>query len=226
MQVNEPGVDENRDPFGKALASIRTRLRAGGCVMGEQLMITELSRGLKLSATPVREALSRLAGEGLIEDRRGMGYFAWRLDAVELAELYDLQMVYLAAALRRATDPTILELRRANGVADAPTVTNRPLSDLDRTEALFQRIIIGARSLALSRANKMLADRLAPARRVEAYAVPLGAGDEIGDLERQVDGGASDAIEDALAGYHFLRTRHAPAIIAALRSAGPGIGGI
>jgi len=224
--VSEPGVDENRDPFGKALASIRTRLRAGDYVMGEQLMITELSRGLRLSATPVREALSRLAGEGLLEDRRGRGYFAWRLDAVELAELYDLQKVYLLAALRRATDPTILELRRANGVADAPTAANGPLSDLDRTEALFQRIIVGARSLALSRANRILADRLAPARRVEAFAVLLGAGDEIGDLERQVDEGLADAIEQALEAYHARRTRHAPAIIAALRSASRGTHGI
>lgn len=226
MQVSESGVDENRDPFGKALASIRGRLRAGDYVMGEQLMITELSRGLRLSATPVREALSRLAGEGLIEDRRGMGYFAWRLDAVELSELYDLQMVYLAAALRRAIDPTILELRRANGLADAPSATDRPSSDLDRTEAVFQRIIVGARSLALSRANKILADRLAPARRVEAYAMPIAVSDEIADLERQIEGGVAEAIEEALEAYHGRRTRHAPAVIAALRSAPRGTDGI
>lgn len=217
-------MDENRDPFGQALTSIRLRLRAGHFVMGEQLMITELSRGLKLSATPVREALSRLAGEGLIEDRRGMGYFAWRLDAVELAELYDLQMVYLVAALRRACHPIVVELRHANGV---PALTEaRPSNDLDRTESLFRQIILGGRSLALSRANKLLADRLAPARRAEAHVSPLGAIDEIGNLEREVEGGVPEAIEQTLGEYHARRTRHAPAVIAALRSAHHGDAGI
>jgi DNA-binding GntR family transcriptional regulator len=45
---------------------------------------------VKLSPTPVREALSRLAGEGELEERRGDGFFVRRLSAADLIPLYEM----------------------------------------------------------------------------------------------------------------------------------------
>ena len=59
-----------RDPYGMALEGLRAGLRAGRFGLGAPLVAAELAPTLSVSATPLREALSRLAGEGLLEDRR------------------------------------------------------------------------------------------------------------------------------------------------------------
>ena len=97
MRLVAPG--KPKDPFSAALDALRDQLRRGRLVSGEPLTITDLAHDLGLSATPVREALSRLAGERLIEDRRGRGYFAPRFDVSDLVELYGLRRLYLVEAL-------------------------------------------------------------------------------------------------------------------------------
>ena len=46
---------------------------------------------LGVSFTPVREAINRLASEGLVEYVRGAGAFVREIDANELAELYEVR---------------------------------------------------------------------------------------------------------------------------------------
>ncbi|MFN3487458.1 MAG: GntR family transcriptional regulator, partial [Planctomycetota bacterium] len=58
-----------------ALTAVRDRLQSGALPPGARATAVDLADDLGLSTTPVREALSRLAGEGLLEDRRGQGYF-------------------------------------------------------------------------------------------------------------------------------------------------------
>ena len=147
-----------QDPFSHAVAVLRGQLRSGRLVQGEQLMATVIARELELSPTPVREALARLAGEGLIEDRRGAGYFAWRLDAVDLLELHDLQAGYFMAALARDAGPAAGTPIEAAGDAEGT-------DGLARIEALALALVRRGRSLALERAHLRLADLLAPARR-------------------------------------------------------------
>ena len=59
-------LHEPRDPYGAALFALRRMMRQGRFVWGEPLVIKTLSAELRLSATPVREAMACLAGEGLI----------------------------------------------------------------------------------------------------------------------------------------------------------------
>lgn len=63
-----------RDPFGMAVAGLRAALDQG-LAPGQHLPVGDVAAALNLSTSPVREVLSRLCGEGLIEDRRGQGYF-------------------------------------------------------------------------------------------------------------------------------------------------------
>jgi DNA-binding transcriptional MocR family regulator len=189
-----------RDPFGEAVLRIRRDLRHGRYVQGERLAISDLADELRLSATPVREALARLSGEGLIEDRRGQGYFAWRLDVVDLMELYDLQLVYLKAALRRGRGP-------ASGRTGQETA---PPS----LEEIFGDIVRLAGNGALARANDLLADRLAAPRLAEAHV--LEHLDE--ELDRFL---AARDIQDllrAIEAYQVRRLTKGAAIISALRS--------
>lgn len=176
-------------------------MRAGRYVHGERLAITDFAQDLDLSATPVREALSRLAGEGLIEERRGQGYFAWRLDVVDLAELYELQGEHLNFALERA------------GVRPGGLV---PVHEeaLEDAEALFAQIVRQSDNAALVRANRLLADRLAAPRLAEARVLC----DLDQELKELVSLRHPEALKPALAAYHLRRLARSQAIIAALRN--------
>lgn len=205
-------MDRPRDPFGVAVAAIRERMRSGRLVQGEQLRVSDLTRDLRLSATPVREALARVAGEGLIEDRRGAGYFAWRLDAVDLAELYALQAAYLRAALD-APGPRPQD--GAPGGADP----------FEAAETLMLAVIQRGRSQALRRVHLRLADLLAPARRVEPRVL-ADLARETQDLAAALGAAEEDALMTWISAYQARRIQAAPALVAALRSAataGPGI---
>ncbi len=66
---------------------------------GSPLPAVELSRRLGVSLTPVRDALNRLAAEGLVEDVARKGYFVARLDPDEIADLLEARrLIELAAA--------------------------------------------------------------------------------------------------------------------------------
>lgn len=191
-----------RDPFSEALRAIRSQLRAGRFAQGQRLAITDLARELELSATPVREALCRLAGEGLVEERRGQGYYAWRLDAVDLVELYELQAIYLSSAVARPW------------VQSSACASERGSDPAARTEQVFAEIVRRGASLALTRANQLLADRLAAPRRVEALVLD-GLAAEIDAIAFARQG---CELQELLERYHQRRIDQCSAIIAALRS--------
>jgi len=96
-----------RDPFGTALSSLRAALDEG-LAPGQHLSIADIAAGLGLSTSPVREALSRLCGEGLIEDRRGLGYFTRGVPLEDVLGLLDLEVAHLrlAAATMGETPPS------------------------------------------------------------------------------------------------------------------------
>lgn len=89
----------NRDPYGVALGTMRRLANEGRFGPGDALVVTELAAEIGLSATPMREALARLAGEGLIERQQGRGYFYPMLSASEIVDLHELLRAYLHAAL-------------------------------------------------------------------------------------------------------------------------------
>lgn len=92
-------MGRDRDPFDRTLESLRRRLVERGPLQGAALSVKGLSAELGVSPTPVREALSRLAGEGLVA-RTPVGYAGVVHDSRSLAELYGLAQVLAEAALR------------------------------------------------------------------------------------------------------------------------------
>jgi DNA-binding GntR family transcriptional regulator len=72
---------------GRAYTDLRDRLLACRLVPGQKLNITELQRDLSASQAAVREALSRLASEGLVEIERHRGFRAAPISADGLNDL-------------------------------------------------------------------------------------------------------------------------------------------
>uniref|UniRef100_UPI0012FF493E GntR family transcriptional regulator n=1 Tax=Xanthomonas sp. SHU 308 TaxID=1591201 RepID=UPI0012FF493E len=58
----------------RALLEVRELILAGALPAGERLSEVALVERLGVSRTPVRAALQRLAGEGLVQPLRGGGY--------------------------------------------------------------------------------------------------------------------------------------------------------
>jgi DNA-binding transcriptional MocR family regulator len=152
----------NRDQFAVVLATLRSRLREGEWIEGQPLPVAELAEQCGVSATPIREALSRLAGEGLVEDRRGRGYHAKRLDGIDLADLYRSQHLLAHIAARAigclGAPPPHQFKPAAQDFIDDPVIG---------WESLFEALMRQASAGFLLLEQQRLADRLAPARRLE-----------------------------------------------------------
>lgn len=203
MRVGASG--KPKDPFSAALDALRGQLRSGRLVSGEPLTITDLAHDLGLSATPVREALSRLAGERLIEDRRGRGYFALRLDVSDLVELYGLRRLYLAEALAASADAAPFPEAEVAGPSPTPAV---------QLTQVLDRVVARAGNRALFDAYRQVGERLAPCVRVEPQVFAVS--EEIEDLrEASAD---RDRMVARLDHLHGERRRHAPDLVRALRA--------
>jgi DNA-binding transcriptional ArsR family regulator len=150
---------ERLEPFRQALVELRRRLRDGGLEPGARITAKEVAESLRLSPTPVREALSRLAGEGLLEERRGDGFFVPELSAVDIAVLYRLseQLLLLSQGSARAPH------REARWTGRSPD--EDPVRTVER---LFLAWVSESSSRVATETYRTVSIRLAPARRREA----------------------------------------------------------
>ena len=70
---------------------IRERVAAGHWAPGTRLVNRKLGEELGVSMVPVREALNRLASEGLVEHVPGAGAYVRKLDRKQIVQLYALR---------------------------------------------------------------------------------------------------------------------------------------
>lgn len=168
----------------KAYEELRRMLVHGQLEPGMQLVNRKLADEIGMSMTPVREAVTRLASEGLVEHVPGAGSFVRRISRQELAELYDvreaLEPVAAACAAEHATATEIAELREivansfgiirdiaasAAGHADGPQMALWLESDRRFHEVVFR----ASRNRWLSKIAtdmKLLAFGFSPQRRL------------------------------------------------------------
>ena len=199
-----------RDPFGLALSHLRHQLATGAIRPGQALIIQDLAAELGLSPTPLREALARLAGEGLVESRRGGGYRVWSADAVDLADLYEAHLCAVLSSLRlQVSEPA----RR--GAPDE--LDTGEASPVGITEAAFDALARACGNRVLIDWRRSLAQRLGWARRVEGLVFDDVA-DEARRLVREL-GEAADPADQArtVAAFHRRRRDGAEFIARALR---------
>ena len=92
-------------------------LAAGELVPGSRLDERALADAMRVSRTPLREAIGRLTREGLVEHRPYRGAFVRTLSATEVSEIYEVRRVLEGLAVRLAvpllTDADIDEVHAA-----------------------------------------------------------------------------------------------------------------
>jgi len=157
-------AEPQAEPFHVALTALRERLQSGALPPGARATAVDLADELGLSTTPVREALSRLAGEGLLEDRRGQGYFVRVPSAVDIADLHRMSLAHLLIAFepRRSSR---LSSTAATPMAGEPDL--EPFDPVATVEDLFRRWVATTGSRPLIAAFRVAQIQLGPVRRLE-----------------------------------------------------------
>ncbi len=113
------GLDR-RSLRDRARVAIRASIATGELGEDQIYPVAYFGARLGVSATPIREALFDLAGEGLVEVVRNRGFRVPRLSERDLDELYDLRLMLEVPAMRRlATRPEQLEVQRLRQLARA-----------------------------------------------------------------------------------------------------------
>lgn len=125
----------------RATYELRQRIVGGELPGGTRLYEVALAEELDISRTPVREAMSRLAEEGLLERARGGGFvvrsFTYRdvIDAIELRGVLEGTAARLAA--ERGTHPDdIKKIREIVDQIDTCFGANDEPADFDRYSEL------------------------------------------------------------------------------------------
>lgn len=97
-------------------------ISSGRYPAGSRLDEQQIAEELGVSRTPLREAISKLVKDGLVEHRPYRGNFVRRFTAKEVFDLYEVRKGLESMAVRLAiphlTDPSIAELKAILGDID------------------------------------------------------------------------------------------------------------
>jgi len=83
---------------------VKRAILEGRLAPGQRLSASELAKELKVSRTPVRDALQRLATEGLVDIQRGIGVYVTTLSVKDIEELYAIRSALEGLACSRACE--------------------------------------------------------------------------------------------------------------------------
>lgn len=193
-------MNRRHDPFTLALASLRTRLEAGTFVAGGPIVILDEARRLKLSTTPVREALGWLCGFGLVERGPTGGFLVPRMDVQTLRDRLAFRAHCLGAGLDASG-----AVRGREGVAPGAEAG----SD---TVALMAWLVRSTGNAALVDAYDRVASQLLVFQRAERRLFSDHAV-EARTLARRFSDPSGPGLGEALAAYHERRMAAAALLI-------------
>ena len=79
---------------------IENAILSGSVRPGERIIETELAKNLGISKSPVREALKKLEGEGIVQLVPRKGFFVRNIDRKSIGDLCDVMFIIELAAAR------------------------------------------------------------------------------------------------------------------------------
>lgn len=147
----EPDAFERPNLSEDLVRTVRAMIVDGRLAAGERINEVHLAAQLKVSRTPLREALSRLVAEDAVEAVPRRGYFVMPLSVDELDQLYDVRPLLDPEALRLGGVPpekTLARLELINRRLEAETDPEKRigLDDLWHLELLGgcpNRVLLG-----------------------------------------------------------------------------------
>ncbi|GAA4334987.1 GntR family transcriptional regulator [Pigmentiphaga soli] len=169
-------------------------------VPGDRFSETEIAERLRVSRTPVREALYRLQHEGYLEVHFRSGWSVRPFDFEQFDQLYDLRTILEAAALRRlcARGGTLPAGLRADWLVapEQRQTDGRRVAELD--EAFHRALVEQGGNPELTRVYDEVTDRIRILRQLD-FTQPVRIArtyEEHGRiLLAALDGRADEAVE-------------------------------
>lgn len=189
---------------------IRRALQSGRYLPGQRIEPQAVAREFKTSVTPVRMALHRLIGEGMIENHPRGGLYVPLLAEVDLRDRYDWMHQMLLAAFEIGWSPQVRKLPAHHVTADPADV---PKS----TWKLFDAMAEATEQTALHQAVRRTNDQLAPVRRAKQTLIE-DAHAELAELCAHWQSGDMAALRASIDAYYARRIRLVPKIVALLNA--------
>jgi DNA-binding GntR family transcriptional regulator len=153
--------------------NLRGQILKGALKPGQRLRQEELSRELEVSRVPLREAMTRLAADGLVVLNPRRGYAVTSLRPGEILEIFELRAVVEEHAAFRAayarTKEDIAEVERLLEASEAVRLnSDKSIESWSQLNYQFHaRLIASAGREHLARFAGLLRDTVEPYIRVE-----------------------------------------------------------
>jgi DNA-binding transcriptional MocR family regulator len=197
--------------FERVYHALKAELGSDRLAAGAPLEPGLIAQNLNASITPVRDALHRLVGEGLVEAPQGDGFRTPMVTEVGLRDLYRWHHMLLELAIRGAA--------RRGAIAPASVILGESVGEEDaliaRTELVFLAIASLAQNAEHPAAVHRLGERLRRSRQAERLLIADGA-QELEILTVAGRGADIPDLRQALSAYHRRRERLTPQIVACL----------
>ena len=153
------GSDVRRTAHQLVRDTLRQAILTGQVPGGERLVQADLARQMRVSTTPVREALRDLAAEGLIRLDAHRGAIVHSPSHAELEEIYRLRQLLepelVARAIAHITDD---ELAEATEILDLADKEKDPVAWIDLNQRFHRLFNRAARSPRLATIVESLQD--------------------------------------------------------------------
>lgn len=135
-------------------ARIKREILSGGISPGSQMLEGRMAKQLRVSRTPVREALHALEMEGFVESFPRVGYRVREITWAEAMEVHELRAVLEPLAAQKAienSDQTYIDALDAVVDKAEAEVKQCPLDSFFQEDAKFDEIILRASGMNLLR---------------------------------------------------------------------------
>ena len=156
-----------------AHAWLREMIFSGALPPGKPLRQEEIARQLGISRLPIREALNRLATEGLVELKPRRGFYVTSLNENEIDDIFDMRAMlegragHLAAERTTTADADAID--RLVTELDIAVETNVPFEHYAQLNVRFhEQLYQSCNRKHLQRQIEMLRDAVAPLIRLLA----------------------------------------------------------
>lgn len=112
-----------------------TRILRGEFAAGQRLKDSELAEALGVSRTPIREALLKLEGEGILSSQKHLGFTVKALEESEILEVYPLVSLLECTALEESPEAGKSKLGELKKLSRALKARNDPLKRIELDSA-------------------------------------------------------------------------------------------
>ena len=139
-------------------------------IPGERFSESDLTTRLRVSRTPLRQALQRLAGQGLLQVYPKMGWFVAPIDFDTMDELYDLRILLETNAVGKLVDsPDLASLDALEALWLLPV--ERRLTEASAVgqldEAFHTCLVAAGGNREIARVHQEITDRIRLIRRLD-----------------------------------------------------------